>query len=119
MWCPPPTNEDLAIVVIDPLLGNPMFFGVVRAVLKDFLQLEKRVAFTDIQLMHLGQALVKFSHVYDRDTLVLESPHVFDKLNITFVKHNQGRNWRRAEFNHVCWLMLLGFPKDYRSERQF
>ena len=36
---------------------------------------------------------------------------------ITFHKHNEGRNWRRAEFNHECWLLLLGFPNDYWSER--
>lgn len=40
---PPARNEDLAIVTIDPLPGNPMHFAAVRGVIRDFLQLEKRV----------------------------------------------------------------------------
>lgn len=34
-------------------------------------------------------------------------------VQITFTRHNQGRNWRRTNFNHECWLMLMGFPLDY------
>lgn len=114
---PPARNENLAIVTFDPLPGNPMSFAAVRSVLRDFLQLEKRVQFLDIQLTHLGQALVRLTHTYTRDALVEESPHPFDNVNVTFTKHDQGRNWRRAELNHECWLLLLGFPSDYLSER--
>lgn len=116
---PPATNEDLTIVVINPLPSNALHFGAIRGVIRDFLHLEKNVAFIDIQPTHWGQALVKFGHAYDRDTLVLESPHVFDNvnINISFLKHNEGRNLQRAQFNHECWLLLLGFPNDYRLER--
>jgi hypothetical protein len=114
---PPARNEDLAIVTFDPLPGNALNFAAVRSVVRDFLRFEKRVAYQDIQPSHLGQALVHFSHAYDRDTLVRESPHQFGDVNVTITKHNQGRNWRRAQFNHECWLMLLGFPSDYWTER--
>ena len=85
--------------------------------IRDFLQLEKRVTFLDIQPSHLGQALVKFTHTYDRDTLVQESPHVFDNVSVSFCKNNEGRNCHRAQFNYECWLLLLGFPSDYWTER--
>lgn len=49
--------------------------------------------------------------------MIHESPHVFDNVNVSFCKHNEGRNWRKAQFNHECWLLLLGFPSDYWSER--
>jgi hypothetical protein len=67
---PPARHEDLAIVTIEPLPNNVMHFGAVRGVIRDFLQLKKRVAFQDIQPSHLGQALVRFTHTYDRDTMV-------------------------------------------------
>lgn len=35
---------------------------------------------------------------------------------MTFIKHNEGRNWRRVLFNTECWLMLLGFPVNYQEE---
>lgn len=103
--------------MIDPLPSNPLFFGAVRTVLRDFLRFEKRVAYLDIQPSNLGQALVCLTLTYDRDTLVSESPHVFGNVNVTFHKHNEGRNWRRAEFNQECWLLLLGFLNDYQTER--
>ena len=110
---PPARNENLAIVTIDPLPGNLLQFADVHGVIRYFLHLEKRVTFLDMQPTNLGQALVRLTHTFDRDTLVEESPHVFDNVNVTFCKHDEGRNWRRAEFNHECWLLLLGFPSNY------
>lgn len=49
--------------------------------------------------------------------MVRDSPHVYDNVTVSFKKHNEGRNWRSAEFNHECWLLLLGFPNDYWTER--
>lgn len=114
---PTARNENLAIVTIDPLRGNPLYFGAVRSVLSDFLRLEKRVPFLDIQSSCLGQALVRLTRTYHRDLLVNESPHIYDNVSVTFHKHSQGRNWHRSEFNEECWLLLLGFPNDYWSER--
>lgn len=75
-----------------------------------------RVQIRALQPTHLGQALVRFRRVYDRDSLIANSPHQFDNVNISFVRHNQGRNWRRVTFNREVWLMLLGFPFDYIEE---
>jgi hypothetical protein len=36
---PPARNEELAIITIDPLPGNPLHFGSVRGVIRDFLHL--------------------------------------------------------------------------------
>lgn len=63
---PPARNENLAIVTVNPLPGNPLHFGAVRGLLRDFLQLEKRVAFDDIHPTNLGQALVRLTHAYNR-----------------------------------------------------
>ena len=114
---PPARNEDLAIVSFNPLPNNEMQFAAVRAVLRDFLHHERPTAFLDIQPTHLGQALVQFAHAYDRDELIAQSPIVFGDVSVSFCKHNQGRNWRIAQFHHECWLLVLGLPNDYWTER--
>lgn len=102
----------VAIVNINPLPGIVLHFQNVREVLEEFFE-EQRIAFTDIQPSHLGQALVCLSSPVDRDALVLNSPLAMGDVQATFTRHNQGRNWRRTQFNHECWLMLMGFPLDY------
>jgi hypothetical protein len=47
---------------------------------------------------------------------VLESPHPFDDVNISFACHNKGRNWRRVNFNREVKLMLLDLHADYWEE---
>lgn len=113
---PPATNEDLAIVTLDPLPGNVLNFTAVRGAIRDFLA-EHNIASRAILPCHLGQAYVRFVHAYERDNLVRNSPLPCGNIQISFAKHNEGRNWRRVFFNDECWLMLLGFPEDYISER--
>jgi len=59
---PPAHNEDLAIVIIDPLPGNAIHFPAVDDVLREFF-VERRIHFTKIQPCHLGQAYVHFAHI--------------------------------------------------------
>lgn len=113
---PIPRHEDWAIVTINPLPGNVLDFDVVREVLEEFFVEVARVQIKSIQRSHLGQALVQFHRIYDRDNLVLTSPHQFDNVQVSFVRHNQGRNWRRVQFNREVWLILLGLPFDYWEE---
>jgi hypothetical protein len=42
--------------------------------------------------------MVRLVHAHASDALVLDSPHVFDNVLVTFIKHDRGRNWRSAEF---------------------
>ena len=113
---PVPRHEDWAIFNINPLPGNALNFNAVSDVLEDFFVDVARVQIRTIQRTHLGQALVQFVRVYERDTLIANSPHQFDNVAISFVKHNQGRNWRRVTFNREVWLMLAGFLFDYCEE---
>lgn len=113
---PQPKNLDLAIVSIEPLPGHQVTFGAIRGVVVDFLNLDRRVQFTDIQPTHLGQAYVRFSNSLDRDRLIHIGTTVFGDVTLTFTEHNKGRNWRAINFNRECWLMLLGFPPDYRED---
>ena len=113
---PPPTNEDLAIVTFNPLPGNVLNFGTIRNIVREFL-IAHRINPRSILPCHLGQAYVRFNHAYERDQMISESPMVCGNILISFVKHNEGRNWRRVYFNDDCWVMMLGFPDDYKTER--
>lgn len=35
--------------------------------------------------------------------------------SITALRYNEALNHRTLYFNRECWLMLLGYPLDYRS----
>jgi len=93
-----------------------MYFGAMRNIVREFL-IGRHINPRDILPCHLGQAYVRFHHAYESDQMVNESPMVFGNVNISFVKHNEGRIWRRVYFNDDCWVMMLGFPDDYKTER--
>jgi hypothetical protein len=87
-----PTHEDFTIVSINPLLGHALQLDPIREVILEFLEEHMRFEVRDIQPTHLGQALVYFVHVHDRDILVNHSPYPYDDVQISFARHNQGRN---------------------------
>jgi hypothetical protein len=106
---PPRVHEDYAIVSIDPLPANPLQFQTMREVVEEFLDVHMHVEFRDIQLTHLGQALVRFENIFDRDLLVNNNPHPYEGVNFHVIHHNAARNWRVIQFNQEHWLMLIGF----------
>ena len=105
-------HEDMAIATIEPMPEGQVHFANIHAVMQEFL-VSQHVLFKSIQKCPFGEAYIQFQHVRDRDRLVLESPHEFDDVHISFTKHNEGRNWRRAHLNRDCWLLLVGPPLDY------
>ena len=106
-------HEDWAIATIQPL-PDEVLFPNVREVLEDFLQHDPvaQVGVREIQPCPFGEAYVQFRYVRDRDRLVRDSPTAFGDVFISFTRQNEGRNWRRVNFNRVCWLLIVGVPFD-------
>ena len=71
--------------------GIALNFDAVSDVLDDFFADVARVQIRSIQRTHLGQALVRFNRVYDRDTLIANSPHQFDNVSISLICEAQPR----------------------------
>lgn len=106
-------NNDVAIVTFDDLPEGQRTWMQIRTMVGNFLTQHKRMIYRSIQPCHLGQAYVRLSSASDRDALIRGSPHPWEGEDFTFVSHDDGRNHRSLQFNHECWLMLLGFPLNY------
>ena len=108
----PRRHEDWAIATINPH-PDEVFFPNVREGLEEFFQGAMQVGFREIQPCPFGEAYVQFMHVRDCNRLIRQSPHPFGDVFISFSKHNEGRNWRRVNFNRTCWLLFIGVPFDF------
>jgi hypothetical protein len=111
----PPMHEDWVIINIHPLPEHEVLFPTVKDVIREYLVEHRMLGVRDIQRSHLGQVLVQFHSVLERDNRVLLGPQHYLDATFTALRHNDAWNHRALFFNHECWLMLLGFPLDYRS----
>jgi hypothetical protein len=104
-------HEDWAIINIHPLPEHEVLFPAVRDVIREYLVEHRRVGVRDIQRSHLGQVLVQFYSVLERDNLVLLGPQQYLDATFTALRHNDAWN-HRALFSIVnvgscCWVFLL------------
>lgn len=99
---PPPRNEDMAIVSIDPMSFHHINFANVREVLGEFFRDHLCVRVTDIQPCPFAQANMHFDRISERDILIDTSPHQFGDVNVYLAKHDKGPNHRRVQYNQEC-----------------
>lgn len=95
--------------------GRRGHFANVREILSEFHTTHKRLGFQKISKCTLVQAFVQLHSVFDRDELVLQSPHRFDDVHTIFEKHDEGMNWRRFQLNRECWIFITGFHADLHN----
>uniref|UniRef100_M8ATA1 DUF7597 domain-containing protein n=1 Tax=Aegilops tauschii TaxID=37682 RepID=M8ATA1_AEGTA len=104
------THENCAIATIIPMPDLQVTFNTICEALADFLSGIKHMGFSEICPCPFGQAYVRLDSNFDRDELVLNSPHAFTDVHVIFQKHNEGLNWRKIVINREVWLLLCGFP---------
>jgi hypothetical protein len=89
----PRAHEDYGIVSLNPLpLNAPMNFPAVQDVLFEFFEEHLNVQVRECQPSHLGHTLVRFENAHKRDLLVTQSPFQFGDVQVSVVRHNEGRN---------------------------
>jgi hypothetical protein len=107
----PPLHEDWAIINIQPLPDHEVTFPVVRDVVREYLVEHRRLGVRDIQRSHLGQVLVQYSSVLERDNLVLLGPQQYLDATFSAQRHNDAWNHRAlfliTNVGLCCWDSLL------------
>jgi hypothetical protein len=88
-------------------------FDNIREVLDEFLTEVRGIGYQSLQQCPFGAAYVQFNNVSDRDNLIDASPIVFGNAEVSFSKHNEGRNWRGMNFNRDVWVLMVGPPLDH------
>jgi hypothetical protein len=111
----PSAHDDWGIVLVQPLPDHEVNFNFFDGIAREYLLEIRNVQIRSVQRSHLGQALVRFRFVFDRDNLVAMGPQQALGFTFTVIRHNAAWNHRALFFNHECWLMLLGFPLDFLS----
>lgn len=95
--------------------NQQVHFPSVWQVIGEFVTEVKHLAFSKICPCPFGQAYVRFNSPFDRDAMVLQSPHLFGDVHVVFQHHNQGLNWRNLALNRDIWALLVGFPFGKRE----
>jgi hypothetical protein len=111
----PRMHEQYAIATFNPFPEGQVHFPNVRNVLEDFLNEVAEVGFQSIQECPFGAAYVQFTNVSDRDRLIHTSPIPFGDVDVSFCKHDEGINWRAANFNRDVWVLMVGPPLDHMN----
>ena len=110
-----PTHENWAIATIIPMPDLQVTFNTIREVLADFLTGAMHMGFSEISPCPFGQAYVRMDSTFDRNDLVLNSPHAFTDVHVIFERHDRGLNWRKLVLNREFWILLCGFPLYRRN----
>lgn len=78
------THEEWVIATIVPMPNQQVLFPTVRQLLGEFITQIKCLGFSEIWPCPFGQAYVRFNSPFDRDAMVLQSPHVFGDVHLIF-----------------------------------
>jgi hypothetical protein len=109
----PRLHEQYAIATFNPMPQGLIPFDNIREVLDEFLTEVRGIGYQSLQQCPFGAAYVQFNNVSDRDNLIDASPIVFGNVEVSFSKHNEGRNWRGMNFNRDVWVLMVGPPLDH------
>ncbi|CAO2176187.1 unnamed protein product [Urochloa humidicola] len=106
-------NEDLAIAVTYLSVANEDFTPFARE-LHRFL-LDNQVHHLEIQPRPMGEAFVRFDSPMQREAFVHADPKQFLGYQLSFIRHDEGPNFKDLDLDSVAWLLLLCFPPDARN----
>lgn len=62
-----------------------------------------------------GLGLFKLRDICERGTLIATNPPWLGHHEFHFVKHDVALNFKRSPFTRQGWILLLGYPFDYKN----
>lgn len=111
---PTKKHEDMAIATTDEDLSPAQRLAFLHEV-RDYVAVEARKHVVSYSAHPHGIGIFQFLSTCDRDTLVFNSPHWIGNREFSFVNHDEAMNCRRAAFARTGWVMLVGYPLDYKE----
>lgn len=99
---------------VDEVLDQDDYVVFMHQV-RQFMQDEVHVPVRSACIHPLGIGLFQLESVFHRDALFAENPYDIDGVRVRFVRHDQGLNRRDKDYTRYGWILILGFPLDYRT----
>ncbi|TVU10812.1 hypothetical protein EJB05_44364, partial [Eragrostis curvula] len=113
---PPLRHENCALAVSEEQLNPDQVLQLMHAI-NDFIEIEVRKNVTFYSSHPHGVGIYRLRDACQRDTLIAMNPHHIGARQFRFVKHDESPiNFRRSPFTRKSWIMLLGYPLDYKEE---
>jgi hypothetical protein len=111
----PKTHEDCVIVVANEVLSTAQRHQLMHTISQYIVQ-EVYLQVCFFALHPHGVGIFRLRSAVQRDTLLALNPHFIGHNHITFYPHDEDpMNFRRMSFSRKCWLLLLGYPLDFKD----
>jgi hypothetical protein len=110
----PKTHETCAIAVANEELTVERHHQLLHTISQYIVQeVQLQVRFFALHPHGVG---IKLRTPVQRDTLLALNPYFISFSQITFYLHDEApMNFRRMTFSRKCWLLLLGYPLDFKD----
>ncbi|KAM0837004.1 hypothetical protein ACQ4PT_061951 [Festuca glaucescens] len=113
---PPKRHESWVIAQVAPRLEGAEIDEVLNQV-HDHIEQHLHWDVVSFAESAVGLGLFRMADSAIRDMLVAQPPHELGHGRmLSFVRHDEGENFRATVYTRLSWLMLLNMPFDYRTE---
>jgi hypothetical protein len=111
----PKTHEDYTIAVVDDNLSiterHQLLHDITNLVVTQY---HLNVRFFALHTHGVG--ILRLRNACQRDALIALNPHLVGQREVTFFPHDEVPiNFRRMSFTRKCWIMLQGYPLDFKD----
>ncbi|RLN33337.1 hypothetical protein C2845_PM03G31480 [Panicum miliaceum] len=107
-------HEEYAIAVTEEILTPAQRLAFMHEVREYISVVARRQVVSFIPHPH-GIGIYGFQSSCDKDNLVYNSPHWIGNRSFSLVNHDEAMNCRRSVFARVGWILLVGYPLDYKE----
>ncbi|TVU33893.1 hypothetical protein EJB05_15707, partial [Eragrostis curvula] len=108
-------HEEYVIAIDHEGILDPEDYGMFIPQIRHYIQNELRLDVKHGQRNPHGIGMFRLGSIYQRDILFSGNVHNIDGVMVRFIRHDRARNFRESHFRRIGWIILLGYPLDYRN----